>query len=251
VAYFALVVGAMVAGDAVRARRALQVAIAEEAEREREALTQHRFDEERLTWAHELHDILGHALVAINIRASAAAHLERQPRGGDAVMALDEIAAVSAEALGELRSTLKNLRNTGGQSAPLRPLQDLSDLRDLVAGVEQAGLAIDLEMSEVTSGVPATIGHAGYRIVQEGLTNVLRHSTAQRASVRVGVDEGALIVEVFDAGVEKAPGERHGGHGVRGMKERTVALGGWCEVGAVDGAGWRVRARIPLARQDP
>jgi signal transduction histidine kinase len=58
-------------------------------------------------------------------------------------------------------------------------------------------------------------------------------------------------VEVFDAGVEKAPRERHGRHGVRGMKERTVALGGWCEVGAVDGGGWRVRARIPLARQDP
>jgi signal transduction histidine kinase len=236
----------MVAGDAVRARRALQVAIAEEAEREREVLTQHRFDEERLNWAHELHDILGHALVAINIRASAAAHLDRQ-QGGDAATPLDEIAAVSAEALAELRSTLKNLRNTSGRSAPLHPLQNLSDLPDLVAGVEQAGLAVDLEMSEVPSGMPATVGHAGYRIVQEGLTNVLRHSTAQRASVRVGVDEGVLLVEVFDAGAKRAPGERHGGHGLRGMKERTVALGGSCEIGAVDGAGWRVRARIPLA----
>ncbi len=116
VAYLALVLGALVAGDAVRARQDLVRVVAQEEERERAALAQHRFDEQRLRYAHELHDIVGHALVAINVRASAAAHLARREQAASPVAALDEIASTSAEALGQLRAALKGLRSDESSS---------------------------------------------------------------------------------------------------------------------------------------
>ena len=255
VAYLALVLGALVAGDAVRARQELVRVVAAEAERERAALAQHRFDEQRLRYAHELHDVVGHALVAINVRAAAAAHLARREQGASPVGALEEIASTSAEALGELRAALKGLRSD--DSVPLRPAgAGLADLGDLIAGVKGAGLTVELDMAAATAAVPAAISHAGYRIVQEGLTNVLRHSTADHARVRIGRDEGALLVEVLDRGEARAVtgtgggavggGTVGGGHGLLGMRERAAALGGSCEAGRAPGGGWRVRARIPI-----
>jgi signal transduction histidine kinase len=248
VAYVALVLGALAAGDAVRARQELVRVVAEEAERERAALVQHRFDEQRLRFAHELHDIVGHALVAINVRASAAAHLARRQEAGSPVTALDEIASTSAEALGELRAALKGLRSNA--AAPLQPPgAGLADLGDLIAGVKGAGLTVDLDMAAAAEQVPPAIGHAGYRIVQEGLTNVLRHSTAEQARVRISQDGGALLVEVLDEGQTRA-GSTNGGHGLAGMRERAAALGGTCEAGAVHGGGWRILARIPIGVED-
>ena len=209
---------------------------------------QHRFDEQRLRFAHELHDIVGHTLVAINVRASAAAHLARRQETGSPVTALDEIATTSAEALGELRAALKGLRSNA--AAPLQPPgAGLADLRDLIAGVKGAGLTVDLDMGAPPEKVPAAIGHAGYRIVQEGLTNVLRHSTAEHARVRISQDGGALLVEVLDEGRTMAA-SNGGGHGLAGMRERAAALGGTCEAGAVPGGGWRVQARIPIGAED-
>ena len=251
VAYLALVLGALVAGDAVRARQELVRVLAEEAERERAALAQHRFDEQRLRYAHELHDVVGHALVAINVRASAAAHLARRQEGVSPVTALEEIASTSAEALGELRTALKGLRSDESEGVPLRPAgAGLADLDDLIAGVRGAGLTVELDMAAATGAVPPAIGHAGYRIVQEGLTNVLRHSTAKHARVRVGQDEGALLVEVLDNGRARAVTGTGGGHGLLGMRERAAALGGSCEAGRAPGGGWRVRARIPIDEED-
>jgi signal transduction histidine kinase len=250
VAYLALVLGALVAGDAVRARQELVRVVAAEAERERAALAQHRFDEQRLRYAHELHDVVGHALVAINVRAAAAAHLARREQGASPVSALEEIASTSAEALGELRTALKGLRNNESDGAPLRPAgAGLADLSDLIAGVKGAGLTVELDMAAATEAVPAAVGHASYRIVQEGLTNVLRHSTAKHARVRIGQEEGALLVEVLDNG-QAVIGTGGGGHGLLGMRERAAALGGSCEAGRAPGGGWRVRARIPIDRED-
>jgi len=251
VAYLALVLGALVAGDAVRARQDLVRVVAQEEERERAALAQHRFDEQRLRYAHELHDIVGHALVAINVRASAAAHLARREQAASPVAALDEIASTSAEALGQLRAALKGLRSDESADVPLRPPgAGLADLGDLLAGVKGAGLAVELETAAVPQAMSPAIAHAGYRIVQEGLTNVLRHSTARQARVRIGQDEGALVVEVLDDGQAKAASSTdHGGHGLLGMRERAAALGGTCEAGQVPGGGWRVRARIPIDRE--
>jgi signal transduction histidine kinase len=245
IAYSALVLGALLAGEALRARQALGRALAEDAAREREAAAQHRFDSERLALAHELHDIIGHTLVAINVQAAAAARREHKA-GSDEATALDEIASASAGALTELRAAVKALRAGQDGPAPLHPIQDMAGLADLVAGVEAAGLAVDLDVTGVPAALPASVGHAGYRIVQEGLTNVLRHSTARQAHVRVEVDDRAVVIEVTDDGRQRPATVPAGGHGVRGMQERAAALGGTCEAGTVNGAGWRVRARIPV-----
>jgi signal transduction histidine kinase len=257
VAYLALVLGALVGGDAVRARQELVRVRAQEEERERAATVQHRFDEQRLRYAHELHDVVGHALVAINVRASAAAHLARRGRPGSPVTALDEIASTSAAALGELRAALKGLRSADSEGVPLRPPgAGLADIGDLVAGVRGAGLTVELDLSAAPAAIPPAIAHAGYRIVQEGLTNVLRHSTAAHARVRIGQEDGVMLVEVADDGqVGTGPGSNPAGgggvgHGVVGMKERAAALGGTCEAGLVPGGGWRVRARIPIREEE-
>jgi signal transduction histidine kinase len=257
IAYVTLVLGALVAGDALRARQELGRVLAQEEERERAAAAQHRYDEQRLRFAHELHDIVGHALVAINVRAAAAAHLARRQQAGGPVDALDEIASTSAEALGELRTALKSLRSDqgDGDGVPLRPAEaGLDGLGDLIAGVKGAGLTVNLDMSAVPEAVPPAVGHAGYRIVQEGLTNVLRHSTATHARVRIGQDEGDLLVEVLDDGQTRAPAATStaagGGHGILGMRERAAALGGSCEAGAINGGGWRIRARLPIEAED-
>ena len=251
VAYLALVLGALAAGDAVRARQELVRVLAEEAERERTALAQHRFDEQRLRYAHELHDVVGHALVAINVRASAAAHLARREQPVRApVAALEEIASTSAEALSELRAALKGLRSDESEDAPLRPPgAGLADLPDLIAGVKGAGLTVELETAAAPVAIPPAIAHAGYRIVQEGLTNVLRHSAAKHALVRIGQDEGTLLVEVFDDGPAK-PASTGDGHGLLGMHERAAALGGTCEAGLLPGGGWRIRAWIPIQQEE-
>jgi len=246
------VLGALVAGDALRARQALQRVLADEAVRASEAAARHRFDSERLALAHELHDIVGHALVAINVRAAAAARRARKGGPADGLTALDEIAAASSGALAELRATLKALRPAQGGEAPLHPVQDLGDLASLIAGVQEAGLRVQLEVMGTPVGLPATVGHVGYRIIQEGLTNVLRHSTAAYARVRVQVRERCVVVEILDDGKPHVPtlpasGVHAGGHGLAGMRERAVALGGSCEAGPVNGTGWRVRAEIPVS----
>ena len=246
IAYVSLVLGALLAGEALRARQALARTLAEEAARAREAAARHRFDAERLALANELHDVVGHTLVAINVRAAAAARRARKG-GADGVTALDDIASASAGALAELRTTLKALRAAQDEPAPLHPVQDLASLAGLIAGVEEAGLSVQLEMAGAPASLPAPVGHAGYRIIQESLTNVLRHSTARQARVRVEASDRSLLIEVLDDGQPHTPAVPAGGHGLAGMRERAAALGGSCEVGPVNGAGWRVRAEIPVA----
>ncbi len=243
VARLALLLAALAAGDARRGRRALIRAAAEEAEREREASTRHRFDEERLRLAHELHDTVAHTLVAINVRAAAATHVQDN-RPEDAAVALEEIKRSSASALADLRSTLKVLRPTG-EEPPMRPAQSLADLQELVDGVADVGVDIDLHVDSVPTDLPGAITHATYRIVQESLTNILRHSDAAHAVVRVGFADDFLTVEINDDGHAVAPAARAPGHGLRGMAERAGALGGQCEADVAPGGGWRVRASLP------
>jgi len=246
-ARLALLLAALAAGDARRGRRELIAAAAAEAEREQDAAARHRFDEERLRLAHELHDTVAHTLVAINVRAAAAMHLQRsQPEEG--VAALEEIKRSSAGALAELRSTLKLLRPVGAQ-APLRPAQSLADLDELIDGVSGAGVHVQLRAGAIPDGLAAPIAHAAYRIIQESLTNVLRHSTARHAVVELSYAERLLTVEIRDDG--DAPGSSSArvpappGHGLQGMAERAAALGGHCEAAAVPGGGWRVMASLP------
>jgi signal transduction histidine kinase len=243
-ARLALLLAALAAGDARRGRLALVRARALEAEREREAAAVHRFDEERLRLAHELHDTIAHALVGINTQAAAAAHLQRG-RPDVSLDALQAIVRSSADALGELRSTLKAVRQAADE-APLRPAQTLGDLPELVEGVRVAGLEVDLQVDAKADGVPAAVAHGAYRIVQESLTNVLRHSDAEHAVVRVALDDGRLTVEVRDDGRSAPARSTAAGDGVRGMTERAAALGGRCEAAAAPEGGWRVRASLPV-----
>lgn len=246
IAYTALVVAALIAGEALRARQALQQALVDEAARASEAAAQHRFDTERLALAHELHDAIGHTLVAINVRAAAAARRARKAGGGDGLVALDDIASASSAALAELRGTLKALRAAQDGLAPLHPVQDLASLDSLISGVEEAGLSVALEVTGTPASLPAAVGHAGYRIIQEGLTNVLRHSTARQARIRVAAGDHAVLIEVLDEGQSPTSVVPAAGHGLRGMRERAAALGGSCEAGPANGTGWRVRAEIPV-----
>jgi len=161
---------------------------------------------------------------------------------------MKEIASVSAEALAELRTTLKALRSAQDGPAPLHPVQDLADLSSLIAGVEKAGLSVQLEVAGTPADFPPPVGHAGYRIIQEGLTNVLRHSTARQARVRIEAGDRSVLIEVLDRGEPHASSGQTVGHGLAGMRERAAALGGSCEAGPTDGTGWQVRAEIPLGR---
>jgi signal transduction histidine kinase len=236
VAHVALVLGALAAGDALRGRRALKEAAAD--------AMQHRLDEQRLRLAHELHDTLAHTLVGINVRAAAAVRSSGTARG-EAVDALAEIAQSSADALAELRATLKMLHPAAGE-APLRPAQSLDDLEDLIDGVRSTGLAVEAEIATAPDALPSAIGHAAYRIVQEGLTNVLRHSTAAHAVVRVKQTADVLTLEIADDGRARHRQRLDPGRGLQGMAERAGALGGSCAAGPAPGGGWRVRASLPV-----
>jgi signal transduction histidine kinase len=242
-ARLALLLCALAAGDARRGRLALVRSRAEEREREREAAAVHRFDEERLRLAHELHDTIAHTLVGINTQAAAAVHLQRK-QPNESLDALQHILRSSGDALKELRSTLKIIR-PGTDDAPLRPAQSLADLHELVDGVRSAGVDVDLLIDPISEEIPAATGHGAYRIVQESLTNILRHSIATHATVRVALVDDHLVVDVLDDGRADGHDSRGIGHGVQGMIERAATLGGHCEAGVAPNGGWRVRATLP------
>ncbi|HEV7585684.1 MAG TPA: sensor histidine kinase [Solirubrobacteraceae bacterium] len=242
-ARLALLLAALAAGDARRGRLALVEARAQETERRREAASVHRFDEERLRLAHELHDTIAHTLVGINTQAAAAVQVQRK-QPNESLDALQAIVRSSADALAELRTTLKVVRPPSGE-APLRPAQSLADLPELVEGVRSAGVDVELLLDAAAQAVPATSAHGAYRIVQESLTNVLRHSTAKRAVVRVAFVGDQLTVEVQDDGRVAPRDSGAAGHGLRGMTERAAALGGRCEAAATPDGGWRVWASLP------
>ena len=249
IAYPAVVLVALAAGDAVRSRRALALALAEETRRETEAAAQHRFDQQRLQVANELHDTIAHALVAINIRASAAAH-QRSGIGDEAWAVLDEIKRSSHEALTDLRTTLRMLQ-TAPDETPMQPTQTLDDLAGLIDRARGAGISIALATTGLPHHVPSATSHAAYRIVQEALTNTLRHSNATHVDVTLGWDSGTLRVAVSDNGKANARPTSGDGHGLRGMAERAAALGGSCQVGPTGRGGWEVRALLPSGPQLP
>jgi signal transduction histidine kinase len=226
----ALCLLAIAVGDVDRSRRD---SMEEEARR--------RLGEERLRIARDVHDVVAHAMVAINVQAGVAAHLVDRD-AEQARRALRAIKAASGEALDDLRAALGVLRE--GDAAPAtRPAASLGDLDELAAGLRAAGVRVELDVADVAA-VPAAVQAASYRIVQEALTNVLRHAEASVARVSVTREDGALRVEVLDDGVGTG-GPGGSGSGVRGMRERAAALSGTLESGPADPRGWRVLARLP------
>ncbi|GAA1615681.1 histidine kinase [Kribbella sancticallisti] len=244
-------------GVATHERRAHTAALLERAhtaERTREEEALRRVGEERLRIARDVHDVVAHAMVAINVQAGVGARLlDRNPE--QARGTLQDIKRVSGAALNDLRSMLGVLRDSDGPdaSAPVRPTVDLDGLTDLRESLRSAGLdvdiAIDLGVDAEARNLPATVGATGYRIVQEALTNVLRHAGPTSAHVRVTRRDDLVVFEVEDDG--GPAGARAGagtgsGQGLRGMRERAVALGGSLEAGPRPGGGWRVAASLPV-----
>jgi signal transduction histidine kinase len=242
----AIALGALVIGDTVRSRRELREANRERDLRiaqEREQESRRRIADERLRIARDLHDAVAHALVAINVRAGVAAHLRA---GEDSDGALTDIMAVSAEALNDLRTTLSLLREAD-DPAPTAPTLDLASMTQLLDHAKAAGLDADADVKLNGHAIPIAVEQAGFRIVQEALTKVMRHAAASRAHVTLRVEADTLHIDVTDDGKGAAFGAPSaGGHGLRGMTERAAALGGEVSAGPAGRGGWYVHARLPL-----
>ena len=209
---------------------------------------QQRRYEERLAVVREVHDVVGHGLAVINLQAGVALHvLDRRPE--QAEIALSAIKQASKDSLDELRATLAVFRNADGEP-PLRPMPGLRDLPDLVATVRVGGMTADLTVAGEARGVPSTVDLAAYRIVQESLTNVVRHARASHVDVTVKYQNDAITVRVVDNGIGPMPGP-DAGQGVIGMRERATSLGGWLEAGPGDGGGFVVHARLPMPEPVP
>jgi signal transduction histidine kinase len=204
-----------------------------------------RVAEDRLRLARDLHDVVGHSLAVISLQAGVAEHL-LDSRPEEVRRAVAAIRAVSRQALGELRAELSQLRGEPGVSAGDGSAPGLRAVPDLVAAMRDAGLAVDLRVEGGAEAVPDPVARAGYRVVQESLTNVVRHAGgAARATVRLAVGGHDLEIEVLDDG-PGAPGPVAGGAGLRGMRERVAGLGGRFEAGGRPGGGFRVWALLPL-----
>jgi signal transduction histidine kinase len=245
----------LILGRAVRNQRNYLAALvdrAETAERTRDEEARRRVGEERLRIARDVHDVVAHAMVAINVQAGVGAHLlDRDPE--QARRTLKDIEKVSSEALSDLRSTLGMLRAdtadnhaADNHGAPVRPAQGLRELDELSESLRTAGIEVDLDVDPATATLPASVTSTGYRIVQEALTNVVRHAGGSHARVRVTRGDDALVIEVDDDGGDEVSAAPPGaGHGVRGMRERAQAAGGTLEAGPLAGGGWRVVATLP------
>jgi signal transduction histidine kinase len=240
---------ALVLGDAVRSRRAVEEAAAErEVERERRARDEadRRLSDERLRIAQEVHDVVAHAMVAINVQAGVAAHVLHK-RPGQAETALTEIKRVSGAALDDLRATLGLLRDEGS-AAPVHPTRVLAEVPDLAGPLRATGVRVDVDLDGPEERVPSAVGAAAYRIVQEALTNVLRHADASTAAVHVAIGSRSVEIDVRNDGVGAAAQApvNGAGRGLRGMAERAEALGGRIEAGPRAEGGWQVHAVLPL-----
>jgi len=236
------VVAVMALSELVRVRRE-QLA---KAGAERAAAERRRADEERLRIARELHDVLAHSISVINVQAGVGlALLDQDPE--QARTALTTIKDASKEALGEVRQVLGTLRTPG--EAPRSPAPGLDRLPELTEQARRAGLVVDVTTEGTRAALAPGTDLAAFRIVQEALTNIVRHSGSRTARVLLRYLPGVLEIRVDDEGpATSGAGEPSGGgNGLVGMRERAAALGGTVEAGPRPDGGFRVRARIPLA----
>ncbi|WP_241386335.1 sensor histidine kinase [Rhodococcus sp. CH91] len=237
-------------GESVRSRRVVAADAlerAERAERTREDRARALVDSERLRIARDVHDTVAHAIAVINVQAGVTAHvLDKRPER--AREALETIEHTSSRALQEMRMILGVLHDDGDGRVP-RP--GLGQLDELVAQAREAGLVVEVETNAPPPHFPGTVDSAVYRILQESLTNVIRH--AGRTRVTIALTYGADCVEVrveddgrrVDSGAVGAPDE--GGRGIAGMRERCRLLGGDLRAGPLSEGGFAVLARIPVA----
>ena len=249
---FALLGAAGALGDAAHNRRAYVAEVeqrAADAERTREEEASRRVDEERLRIARELHDVTAHSLSIIAVQSGAASHvIDSDP--AEARRALEAIRRTSKDALDELRAMLGVLRAAGDSDVPLAPVPGLSRLGELVASLRGAGHEVTADVDENLGEIPAVVEASAFRIVQEALTNVVRHAGPCKVTLRVRREDSVLALTIDDDGNTPPTPLPQGGHGLAGMRERVTALGGTFEAGPRDGGGFHVAVRLPIARSD-
>ncbi|MEA2382421.1 MAG: hypothetical protein QOH72_2392 [Solirubrobacteraceae bacterium] len=234
-------------GGFAQRERAAQAHRAEEralhAEREREVAARIAVAEERARIARELHDIVAHAVSVMVLQVGAVRH--RLPADfGAEVGALRAVEDTGRSALGDMRRMLGAMRGAA-DSAELEPQPGLERLDVLLKEVRRAGLPVELHVDGEPSPLPAAIDLSAYRIVQEGLTNALKHARATRASVHIGYAADELWIQVSDdgAGVTAPSGD---GHGLVGVRERVKLFGGEMTAVAANGGGFRLTTSLPL-----
>jgi signal transduction histidine kinase len=229
------------AGRAIRRRRL------REAQLEKEKLAaESAIAEERTRIARELHDVVAHAISVIVLQARGGRKLlDEEP--SETRQALDAIERTATQALGEMRRLLGLLRE-GDAELALAPQPTLARLDELVAEVRDAGLPVELAVEGQPAELPPGVDLSAYRIVQEALTNALRHAGPATARVTVRYGEGELDVEVSDDGVGSENGSEVG-HGLTGIRERVAVFGGDVQAGARPEGGYALRARLPYSSE--
>jgi signal transduction histidine kinase len=217
---------------------------AERAEHEREEKARLAVADERARIARELHDVVGHSVSVMTVQASAVRRLldPDQEKVNAALLVVEE---TGREALAEMRRMVGVLRHP--EEAPaLAPQPSLEQLQRLVEHAREAGLPVELRIEGEPIQLPAGIDLTAYRLVQEGLTNALKHARAKQAEVMVRYSGGHVELMVTDDGPGGGDGEK-GGHGLVGMRERVSVYGGELEAGPRAGGGYRLRATLPIA----
>jgi signal transduction histidine kinase len=199
--------------------------------------------QERVRIARDVHDVVGHALAGIALQARAGERLLTQDPAavGKNLATID---ALAGQALAETRASIGTIRDPDRRSEPI-PAPQLSDLAELVARLQQEDLVVALALGVDPAAVPPALQTVVYRVVQEALSNVVRHARSSRAEVMINRQAGRLDVEVHDNGTARAFDDGTG-HGLRGMRERVAQFGGVLLAGPRAEGGWGVRAEIPL-----
>jgi signal transduction histidine kinase len=260
---YALLAAAWTLGEGQRRRRsntASLEALNAQLQRERDLKARWAVAEERARIARELHDVVAHSVSVMVVQAGAARRqLDGDP--GQARQALGSIESTGRQALAEMRRLLGVLRRDGDDGAAgngageLAPQPGLGDLDTLVSGAQEAGLEVALEVEGMPRPLAAGVDLSAYRIVQEALTNCIKHAGPARATVRLCFGRDELELQVSDDGRGVVgwydPDREDGGHGLIGMRERVAVFGGNLEVGPRPGGGFRVDARLPLEPAGP
>jgi signal transduction histidine kinase len=247
-------VAAWFIGDSTAARRRYLVGVVAQEKREREAEAErarHEVRDERVRIARELHDVIAHTLAVITVQAGVGRRLMAK-RPEEASDALASIEMIGRTAQDELRAVLGLLREEEVPEAPLVPAPRLMDLKELVETVRGLGIAVELQTSGTDRTLSPSLELSIYRLVQEALTNVVKHAPGSRAAVEVEVGADFVRVQIVDDGREERgvanlemPADVEG-HGLIGMRERVSAFGGTLIAQPLEYGGFRVLGLIPL-----
>jgi signal transduction histidine kinase len=242
----AFMAAAIALGDSTRSRRALRAEQEQTArliEQEQALRAEQHLQAERAQIARDLHDLIGHSMSVISLQADVAREVIGS-NDAEARQALTHIRATSSQTMRELRNTVKMLR-AGGATRPDRSTVSLANLAPLLDNARAAGLAVQLEQQGELAALPAIVDAAAYRIVQEALTNVLRHARASAVRIVIQSEAETLRIEVSDNG-QAPPGLEPRGTGIVGMQERARLLGGTLTARPQAGGGFTVNAMLPL-----